>query len=136
MKPWLHESGDENTVVWGGWARMALPISGAKIVSVSKPLVGETAPAEVKIIYKHLFSNKILLKVKADILISLPKRQDIRDEWQSIRKNDVLFLLKVIPRHHVGYKFDPRLPFKSQFEISAVILINFFKYLENLGSWL
>ena len=40
MKPWKHEFNDAE-VVWGGWARMALPISGCRIVHVGKPLVGE-----------------------------------------------------------------------------------------------
>jgi hypothetical protein len=40
MKPWKHEfNADE--IVWGGWAKMALPIQGSRIVHVGKPLVGE-----------------------------------------------------------------------------------------------
>lgn len=40
MKPWMHEFNDHE-VVWGGWAKMALPIAGSRIVHVGKPLVGE-----------------------------------------------------------------------------------------------
>lgn len=66
MKPFKHESNPKE-IVWGGWAKMALPISGCRIVHVAKPKVGETSPAEVK----------------ADIIITLPKRQDLRMEWES-----------------------------------------------------
>ncbi|KAI1730104.1 AAA domain-containing protein [Ditylenchus destructor] len=103
MKPWKHEFNPEE-VVWGGWARMALSISGCRIVHVGKPLVGESCPSEVK----------------ADIQITLPKRQEIRQDWEGLRKNDVLFLLKVTPSAPVGTKFDVRQPFKSQFPITVV----------------
>lgn len=36
---------------------MALPISGTKIVSVLKPNVGETAPAEVKLRSNKMMNN-------------------------------------------------------------------------------
>jgi len=58
--------------------------------------------------------------VRADVQITLPGRSDLREEWQTIRKNDVLFLLKVKPIQKVGYKFDVRKPFKSQFDITHI----------------
>lgn len=67
MKPFQQES-NLNGVVWGGWAKMGLPISGCRIVHVAKPYVGETSPA----------------LVKGDIIITLPKRQDLRMEWKSM----------------------------------------------------
>ncbi|KAH7719949.1 DEAD box protein helicases superfamily protein (Aquarius) [Aphelenchoides avenae] len=103
MKPWLHESGAEE-VVWGGWARMALPIAEARIFNIAKPLVGESAPAEVAM----------------NVTVNLPKRVDLRFEWESLRKNDVLFLVKVKGTKPVGTKFDFRQPFKDQFEVITV----------------
>lgn len=65
MKPWKHES-RESEVVWGGWAKMALPIAGARIVEVGKPALGYRAPTDVKM----------------DITINLPKRMDLRMDWE------------------------------------------------------
>jgi intron-binding protein aquarius len=122
LKPWKHEF-NENEVVWGGWAKMALPISGCRVVQVKKPLVGEVPNYSYKIkYYNNLFNNyqQAPSDVQADIQISLPARFDLRDEWQSIRKCDVLFMVKVKPIHSVGHKFDVRSPFKSQFDITYV----------------
>src|SRR5262249_7670165 len=71
---------------------------------VKRPRVGEHCPADVK----------------ADVQINLPKRQDLRREWASLRKNDVLLLLKVVPTAAVGTKFDVRRPFKEQFRVDTV----------------
>ena len=38
MKPWL---GDDGSCVFGGWARMCLPIQMFTIVEVARPLLGE-----------------------------------------------------------------------------------------------
>lgn len=53
MKPWRHEH-DDQEVVWGGWAKMALPIAGSRIVQVGKPLVGEVCLLLVKIIKESM----------------------------------------------------------------------------------
>lgn len=103
MKPFKHEFNPDE-VVWGGWAKMALPITGCRIVQVGKPNVGESSPSEVK----------------ADVSIVLPRRQDLRFEWENLRKNDVMFLLKVNATAPIGTKFDVREPFKNQFKISLV----------------
>uniref|UniRef100_A0A1I8BL07 Aquarius_N domain-containing protein n=1 Tax=Meloidogyne hapla TaxID=6305 RepID=A0A1I8BL07_MELHA len=103
LKPWKHEF-NENEVVWGGWAKMALPVTSCRIVHVGRPLVGESAPSEVR----------------ADLQLTLPSREDLRKDWMSLRKNDVLFLLCVKPIQKVGYKFDFRRPFKEQFGIATV----------------
>ena len=58
--------------------------------------------------------------MRADVQITLPARSDLREEWQSIRKNDVLFLLKVRPTQSVGHRFDVRMPFKEQFDIAYI----------------
>ena len=101
MRPWQHEV--DKSVVWGGWARMALPIKSTRIVSVGKPLVGSAAPSEVRL----------------DVAITLPKRIDLRREWEQLRRNDVFFLLTIVPTAAVGTKFDVRQPFNEQFKITA-----------------
>ncbi|GMS80067.1 hypothetical protein PENTCL1PPCAC_2242, partial [Pristionchus entomophagus] len=102
MKPWLHET--NGNCVWGGWARMALAIDQFTIVEVAKPLVGEKSPAVVK----------------ADLQLNIGKRMDIRGEWESLRKHDVLFLVTCRPKAAVGTKFNPRMPFKDQIEVAYV----------------
>lgn len=42
MLPWRTEDGD---VMFGGWARMALPIASFAVVEVSKPHIGEKKPS-------------------------------------------------------------------------------------------
>lgn len=82
---------------------MAVPIVTTRIVEVRKPFVGQSCPSEVR----------------ADVHIHLPKRQDLRREWEQLRKNDVLFLLTVVGTAPTGTKFDVRQPFKEQFKITA-----------------
>lgn len=82
---------------------MALPVTSTRIVAVGKPFVGQSSPSEVK----------------ADVQVNLPKRQDLRKEWEQLRRNDVLFLLTVEATAPVGTKFDIRKPFKDQFKVTV-----------------
>jgi intron-binding protein aquarius len=104
MKPWRHESGADDAVVWGGWARMALPLNTCSIVEVAKPRIGEKAPAIVR----------------ADIGLTLPKRGDLRAEWETLRRHDACFLLTVRPDAPAGTRYDVRLPFKEQIRVAFV----------------
>lgn len=99
MRPYKHEMLD--TVVWAGWARMALPVTASRITHVGKPFVGQACPSDVK----------------ADVSVNLPKRGDLRKEWESLRRNDVVFLVTVVPLHPIGTKYDVRKPFKEQFKV-------------------
>uniref|UniRef100_A0AAF5PUK5 Intron-binding protein aquarius n=3 Tax=Wuchereria bancrofti TaxID=6293 RepID=A0AAF5PUK5_WUCBA len=103
LKPWAHES-NPNETVWGGWARMALPLVEFQIVEVGKPLIGEKSPAVVK----------------ADLTISLPKRADIRAEWEGLRKHDVCFLICCRSKASVGTKYNITKPFKEQIDVTLV----------------
>ncbi|VDN48433.1 unnamed protein product [Gongylonema pulchrum] len=58
--------------------------------------------------------------VKADLTISLPRRTDIRTEWESLRKHDVCFLIRCRPKAAVGTKYDIRKPFKEQIDVASV----------------
>ncbi|XP_076151695.1 RNA helicase aquarius isoform X1 [Alosa pseudoharengus] len=95
MKPWQSEYGG---VVFGGWARMAQTIMSFSIVEVAKPNIGENWPA----------------RVRADITINLNVRDQIKNEWEGLRKHDVCFLVTVRPMLPYGTRFDRRQPFVDQ----------------------
>ncbi|XP_055625875.1 RNA helicase aquarius [Toxorhynchites rutilus septentrionalis] len=87
MLPWESEEGD---VVFGGWARMALPIQSFAVVEVSKPHIGEKKPS----------------RVRADVSVTLNVRKEIQEEWENLRKHDVCFLINVRPTKPIGTKYD------------------------------
>ena len=67
MKPWAHEDA-EQSCVFGGWARMGLPISTFSVVEVSTPKIGEKSPS----------------RVRADVCLTLAGRNDVRMEWEGL----------------------------------------------------
>ncbi|XP_054826710.1 RNA helicase aquarius isoform X2 [Eublepharis macularius] len=95
MKPWQSEYG---SVVFGGWARMAQPIVSFTVVEVAKPNIGENWP----------------MRVRADVTVNLNVRDNIKDEWEGLRKHDVCFLITVRPTQPYGTKFDRRQLFVEQ----------------------
>jgi intron-binding protein aquarius len=95
MLPWQSE---ENEVVFGGWARMALPIQDFAVVEVGKPHLGERRPS----------------RVRADVSVSLNVRKEIQDEWENLRRHDVCFLITVQPNVPIGSKYDHRGNFIQQ----------------------
>ncbi|PIC30447.1 hypothetical protein B9Z55_021685 [Caenorhabditis nigoni] len=132
MKPFQHET--RNETVFAGWAKMALPIEHFQITEVAKPLVGEKSPAVVRGV----------------VTVNIGRRQDIRQEWENLRRHDVCFLvtcrkngpkimekwspnLKFVKNGHkfskisqksrrsaTGLKFDVRRPFAEQIEVQSV----------------
>ncbi|CAL2047573.1 unnamed protein product [Caenorhabditis brenneri] len=103
MKPFQHES--RNETVFAGWAKMALPIDHFQITEVAKPLVGEKSPAVVR----------------AVVTVNIGRRQDIRQEWENLRRHDVCFLVACrSKRGAAGLKFDVRRPFAEQIEVLSV----------------
>ncbi|XP_055588433.1 RNA helicase aquarius [Uranotaenia lowii] len=95
MLPWKSE---EDDVVFGGWARMALPIQSFAVVEVSKPHIGEKKPS----------------RVRADVSVTLNVRKEIQEEWENLRKHDVCFLITVCPTKPIGTKYDYREHFVPQ----------------------
>ncbi|XP_030376024.1 RNA helicase aquarius [Scaptodrosophila lebanonensis] len=95
MLPWQSEDGD---VVFGGWARMALPIASFAVVEVAKPHIGEKKPS----------------RVRADVGVTLSVRREIKEEWENLRKHDVCFLITVKPTQTYGTKYNSREPFIPQ----------------------
>ncbi|CAI2352518.1 unnamed protein product [Caenorhabditis sp. 36 PRJEB53466] len=102
MKPFQHES--RNETVFAGWARMALPIDHFQITEVAKPLVGEKSPAVVRGV----------------VSVNVGRRQDIRQEWENLRRHDVCFLVSCRSKQGAGGRFDVRKPFLSQIEVTSV----------------
>eukprot|EP01133_Synstelium_polycarpum_P013350 gene13350-15703_t len=80
LSPKIGEDGD---TVYTGWSRMALPLHTSRVTTVSNPRVGEMAPS----------------KVVAQITYSLAsvKQANVREEWDSLREHDVLFLVSIVP---------------------------------------
>ncbi|XP_061468788.1 RNA helicase aquarius [Rhineura floridana] len=95
MKPWQSEYGG---IVFGGWARMAQPIVSFTVIEVAKPNIGENWP----------------MRVRADVTVNLNVRDNIKDEWEGLRKHDVCFLITVRPTQPYGTKFDRRQLFVEQ----------------------
>ncbi|EDV30219.2 uncharacterized protein Dana_GF23169 [Drosophila ananassae] len=101
MLPWQSEDGD---VVFGGWARMALPIASFAVVEVAKPHLGENKPS----------------RVRADVGVTLSVRREIKEEWENLRKHDVCFLITVKPTQPYGTKYNHREPFLPQVGLVSV----------------
>lgn len=101
MLPWKSEEGE---VMFGGWARMALPIASFAVVEVSKPHIGEKKPS----------------RVRADVSVTLSVRREIQDEWESLRKHDVCFLVCVKPTCPIGTKYNYREAFIPQVGLCSV----------------
>ena len=114
MKPWL---GDDGSCVFGGWARMCLPIQMFTIVEVARPLLGEVRPRSVR----------------ADIIIDLDLRKQMRHEWESLKKHDIIFLLTVRPKLEYGTRFDPNTNFLSQYGVEYVRGVEVEGFLDDEG---
>lgn len=65
---------------------MAHPITSFAVVEVAKPNIGEKAPS----------------CVRADVTVTLSVRNEIKHEWESLRKHDVCFLVTVRPTQGIG----------------------------------
>jgi intron-binding protein aquarius len=89
LRPRLNNAG--TTTVFTGWARMALPIYSFSITSVKKPDIGETKPA----------------LVRGEITVDLsPFSGKVREEWESLRDHDVLFLITYVTKYMSSIYFD------------------------------
>ncbi len=90
---------EDQAVCFAGWSRMAQPIVNFGINEVGKPNVGETAPS----------------RVRAQITIDLELcRDDARQEWDSLRKHDIGFLITLKPVNTLEQKYDKNDSFLRQ----------------------
>eukprot|EP00736_Rhodelphis_marinus_P000969 Rmarinus@m.28958 len=84
--------------VFLGWSRMALPLSGFRIVKVAEPRIGEVKPASVV----------------AEITYSLEMvHGEGRNEWDNLRELDAMFLLSIRAqkvRHAKDLRMDNKTP--------------------------
>lgn len=79
LKPESRKPGETH---FGGFSKMAMPISKASILDVSPALIGDSKPA----------------MVKAEVSFDTRKLgEHVRKEWDSLRTDDVVFLLTVQP---------------------------------------
>lgn len=101
MLPWLSEEGE---IVFGGWARMALPVASFAVIDVAKPHIGEQKPS----------------RVRADVSVVLNVRRDVQEEWENLRKHDVCFLITVRPTQPIGSRYNHREPFVPQVGLTYV----------------
>lgn len=101
MKPWRTEAGG---VMFGGWARMAIAIDSFTIVEVRKPNLGEKHPS----------------RVRADIVVNLNVRKEVKNEWESLRKHDVCFVVTVRPSCPPGTPYRYKEPFIPQVGLTYV----------------
>ena len=101
LSPWRAE---DSGVYFGGWARMAQPITQFAVVEVAKPNIGEKRPS----------------RVRADVTINLSVRKEIKSEWENLRKHDVCFLITVKPDNPIGTKYSHKLPFIPQVGLTTV----------------
>lgn len=90
---------EEQLVRFSSWSRMAQPITTFNIIEIAKPNVGEKAPS----------------RVRADVSVDLEYlKQDIRTEWDNLRKHDVGFLISLKPSNTPEQRYNPKETFLSQ----------------------
>ncbi|RDA93337.1 hypothetical protein CP533_0303 [Ophiocordyceps camponoti-saundersi (nom. inval.)] len=79
LRPGFGEAGETQ---FAGFSKMAIPISKPTILEVAPPSVGDDLPS----------------LVKAEILVDLQRMGgNVRREWDSLRPDDVVFLLAIAP---------------------------------------
>jgi len=112
MKPWqndatvFNEKADQaqQQCIFGGWSRMAQPITNFTIVEVGKANIGEGHPS----------------RVRADITLVLNTRKDIKREWENLRRHDICFLITCKPLTKAGTNYDYRQAFIPQVGLTYV----------------
>jgi intron-binding protein aquarius len=94
MRPYY--SFEEDTTQFASWSRQALPIANFAIIEIGKANVGEKRPA----------------KVRADVTLDLEfLKKDVRQEWESMHKYDIGFLITIRTTHPPEYRYDRKQPF-------------------------
>ena len=95
----------EQCVCFGSSSRMAQQIQNFSLIEVGKPNVGETAPS----------------RVRADITLDLENlKNEIRTEWESLRKHDIGFLVSLKPTNVTELHYDRKGSFLKQTGLVAV----------------
>jgi intron-binding protein aquarius len=71
----------DGEVRFGGWSRMAHPIHDFALMEVAKPAVGSNHPSAVR----------------ADVTLKLDVRDNVRQEWEELKRHDVGFVITLRP---------------------------------------
>ncbi|ODM21625.1 hypothetical protein SI65_02469 [Aspergillus cristatus] len=103
-------SRDGRTLTFDGFSRMAIPISKPAIIEVAPPKVGSANPAFVR----------------AEIAIEVGRLADnVRREWESLRPDDVVFLLAVqqTPSNKFGIRDQPEGPSLTYLRSAEVVQV-------------
>ncbi|OTF73724.1 intron-binding protein aquarius-like protein [Euroglyphus maynei] len=101
LKPWKTEDDD---VMFGGWSRMAIPIDSFHITEIGPARIGEDKPS----------------RVRGEIIVNLNVKKSIKNEWESLRKHDVCFLITVRPETKPGTPYNYNEPFIPQVGLTYV----------------
>ena len=102
LKPWRAEDG---SVYCGGNARMGLALASFQIKDIGRPKLGEIKPGYVK----------------AELTINLGSlRNEARQEWENLRRHDVIFLVALDPKKNIGDKFSFDADFIDEFGVKFV----------------
>lgn len=103
LSPWKTDDTDDG-VYFGGWARMAQPITSFVVRRVDKAKIGEVAP----------------VMIVAEVTVNLNVQPEVKKEWESLRKHDVCFLVSVEPKLSIGTKYNYRHSFLEQSGVKYV----------------
>lgn len=103
LSPWKTDDAEE-PVYFGGWARMAQPITSFFVRRVDKAKIGEVAPVQIV----------------AEVTVNLNVQSEVKKEWESLRKHDVCFLISVEPKLTIGTKYNYRHSFIEQSGVKYV----------------
>jgi len=102
MAPRLEANG---SIVNTGWSRMGLGVNGFTMRGVGKPRLGESRPSEVQ----------------AEVMVDLKNlKGNIFDEWNGLRKHDVLFLISLVPPVVTNQQVDKSKTFLEQYGIKYI----------------
>lgn len=103
LKPYY--SFEDQTVNFSSWSRMAQAVTNFTLIEVGAPNVGEQAPS----------------RLRADVSFDFEfLREDIRKEWESLRKYDIGFLVTLRPSNTKEQKYNPKESFLKQMGLVCV----------------
>lgn len=118
LKPKRLSSG---TIKYDGFSRMAIPIPKPAVIETIPPRVGEEVPAEVK----------------CEVILDVSRLQPgLRREWESLRPDDVVFLLAVQPADRAltnGHADDSFTPLNEKLGIKTVRCAEVINVLDDNG---
>lgn len=83
--------GLKGSIIFKGWARMALPISSMTMDEIGKPNLGQKAP------------SKVLSTITIDLSTCTKM---VRNEWEELHEHDIVFLVSIRKPKSESYNID------------------------------